>query len=122
MAADRYAARRQKLIHNLKAKGADALLVTNFTNVTYLTGFTGDDSYLLVGKDKTLLISDGRYTTQISQECPELEVYIRTQKQTIYTATVGVLTSAKIPKLGFESSNVTVAELEKLQGELKSQE
>ena len=25
---------------------ADALLVTNFKNVTYLTGFTGDDSYL----------------------------------------------------------------------------
>ena len=30
-----------------KRTGADALLITNFTNVTYLTGFTGDDSYLL---------------------------------------------------------------------------
>ena len=39
--------RSQKLRRQLKQEGLDALLVTNFKNVTYLTGFTGDDSYLL---------------------------------------------------------------------------
>ncbi len=47
----RHAERRDKLRRLLKKTGADALLVTNFTNVTYLTGFTGDDSYLLVRRD-----------------------------------------------------------------------
>ena len=54
------------------ATGADALLVTNFKNVTYLTGFTGDDSYLLVTLDGETLITDPRYTTQLEQECPGL--------------------------------------------------
>ena len=44
----RIAARRDKLRKSFRQAGVDALLVTNFTNVTYLTGFTGDDSYLLV--------------------------------------------------------------------------
>jgi len=42
-------------------QGADALLVTNFFNVTYLTGFTGDDSYLLVTRDAEMVLSDRRY-------------------------------------------------------------
>ena len=49
--SDRHQARRDKLRRKLKKAGADALLVTNFTNVTYLTGFTGDDSFLLVRPD-----------------------------------------------------------------------
>jgi len=122
MGADRFAVRRQKLVHHLKSTGADALLVTNFTNVTYLTGFTGDDSFLLVGKDKSILISDGRYTTQIGQECPDLEVFIRTQKQTILTATPEVLKAAKVRKIGFESTSITVAELDKIKDGMKGQE
>ena len=58
-------------------EGLDALLVTNFKNVTYLTGFTGDDSYLLVLPRGEVLISDQRYTTQLEEECPALELAIR---------------------------------------------
>lgn len=122
MAADRYAARRQKLIHGLKSSGADALLATNFTNVTYLTGFTGDDSYLYVGKDAAVLISDGRYTTQIELECPGLEVVIRSQKVLVLAAAVHVIQKAKPRKLGFESTNLTVVDYDKLKSELKSVE
>ena len=52
------ASRRDKLRKLLKKTGVDALLVTNFTNVTYLTGFTGDDSYLLVRRDGEIVLSD----------------------------------------------------------------
>ena len=70
----RYAARRDRLRRNFRKAGVDALLVTNFTNVTYLTGFTGDDSYLLLhrrqGESSSAI---PRYTTQLEQECPGLE-------------------------------------------------
>ena len=46
-----FVARRKKLRNFIRKAEADALLVTNFKNVTYLTGFTGDDSYLLVTLD-----------------------------------------------------------------------
>ena len=49
---ERYQLRRDRLRKLLRKAGVDRLLVTNFTNVTYLTGFTGDDSYLLVSPDR----------------------------------------------------------------------
>ena len=54
----RYAARRDKLRRAFRKAGVDALLVTNFTNVTYLTGFSGDDSYLLLLGSEELIVSD----------------------------------------------------------------
>ena len=53
---DRHQARRDKLRKAVKKVGVDTLLVTDFTNVTYLTGFTGDDSYLLLRSDGELLL------------------------------------------------------------------
>jgi Xaa-Pro aminopeptidase len=72
-----FANRRKKLRAYIEDAKADALLVTNFKNVTYLTGFTGDDSYLLVMLDGEKLITDPRYTTQLEEECPglALEIY-----------------------------------------------
>ena len=55
---NRFAARRDRLIATLREKQLDAFLVTNFTNVTYLTGFSGDDSWLLVSDGQVRMISD----------------------------------------------------------------
>lgn len=113
MPRDRFAERRQKLIAALKPTEVEALLVTNFTNVSYLTGFSGDSSYLLIGRRHTILISDGRYEIQIADECPGLEVYIRPPSEKIENAAGKVLTSSKLKKVGIESDSVTVAQLEK---------
>ena len=69
----RFRERRDKLRRRVLRAGADALLVTEPTNVTYLTGFTGDDSYLLISKTAEIAISDGRYLTQLEEECPGLD-------------------------------------------------
>jgi Xaa-Pro aminopeptidase len=53
-----FQARRDRLRKAFPTVGIDALLVTDFTNVTYLTGFTGDDSYLLVRRDGETVLSD----------------------------------------------------------------
>ncbi|WP_339910737.1 Xaa-Pro peptidase family protein [Symmachiella dynata] len=122
MATDRFVKRRNGVLRKLKAVGADALLVTNFTNVTYLTGFSGDDSFLLVSRDATVLISDGRYETQIADECPGLDVHIRPQKIGIVAAAAKIAARAKIANLGFESNSTTVDESEGLRTALKSAE
>ena len=48
--------------------GCDGLLVTNLTNIRYLTGFTGSAGLLLVLSDDALLVSDGRYRDQAAAE------------------------------------------------------
>jgi Xaa-Pro aminopeptidase len=100
--------RRQKLRRQLKQEGLDALLVTNFINVTYLTGFTGDDSYLLVTPSRDILISDQRYTTQLEEECPGLELAIRGPGTKMLEFTTKVLEQAKVARLGIEGDSMTV--------------
>ena len=67
---DRYHNRLNNLRKSLKKAKVDAILVTNFTNVTYLTGFAGGDSYLLVTRDSEILLSDSRFTTELQEDCP----------------------------------------------------
>ena len=61
MPQDRFAARRQRLLRQLKTAAVDALLCTSPYNVRYLTGFTGEDSILVVGSSLSVLVSDSRY-------------------------------------------------------------
>jgi Xaa-Pro aminopeptidase len=111
---DCHIARRDRLRTALVHTGAEALLVTDFTNVTYLTGFSGDDSYLLVHRDGDLLLSDPRYTTQLGEECPGLELHIRRPGMTMLQATVKVLRSARIRRLAIEGDSMTVCARERI--------
>src|SRR5579871_3333148 len=122
MSLDRLSTRREKLINSLKRHPVEALLVSNETNVSYLTGFTGDSSFLLIGPGICTLISDGRYTTQIASECPWAEVYIRPTTETIIEAAVKVVKKAKLRKLGVEGDHLSVASFEKLKAGVKALE
>ncbi|MEN6452452.1 MAG: Xaa-Pro peptidase family protein [Thermoguttaceae bacterium] len=103
-----FQARRDRLRKAIKAAQLDALLVTDFTNVTYLTGFTGDDSYLLVRQDGELMLSDPRYTVQLGEECPGLDLSIRPPGATMLQGIVRALRSAKVGRLGVEADSMTV--------------
>ena len=122
MGKDRFAARRDRLHRKLSAAGVDALLVSSAVNVRYLTGFTGEDSFLLTGPRATVLISDGRFATQIAEECPDLDVHIRGLRQTILDATGRVVRRAGLKKLAFESDATSYAQWEKLSEIVKSVE
>src|SRR5690606_5518540 len=100
--------RLSKLRRQIKQEGFDSLLVTNFKNVTYLTGFTGDDSYLLVTPKTEILLSDPRYTTQLEEECPGLTLEIREPGTSILESVAKTAKKAKVKALGFEASSMTV--------------
>jgi len=120
--SDRHLSRRQKLLHKLKNQPARTLLVSDETNVSYLTGFSGDSSFLLLGEGICTLVSDGRYTTQIAGECPDLDVYIRPQAETIIAAAAKVIEKAKLRKIGIESEHLSVSDFESLKAAVKSLE
>jgi len=109
-----FSLRREKLRKLLKKTGAEALLVTSVPNVTYLTGFTGDSSYLLLTQDNQVLISDGRYPTQIEEECPGLEMDIRRAGVLIHHQVTKVLRATGVSSLAIEAESMTVATREQL--------
>jgi Xaa-Pro aminopeptidase len=105
---DRTAARRDRLRRHLRKAGVDSLLVTSYVNVTYLTGFTGDDSYLLITPKHQVLLTDPRYTTQLAEECPGLDLHVRQPGVTMLEAIEQTVKASKVSRLGIESDSMTV--------------
>ena len=92
-----------------------ALLITNVTNVAYLTGFTGGDSYLLLHSGGEVLLSDTRYELQISEECPGLEAQIRaTAASLLEMAAKNIAKVGGNKCLGVESSSLTLKQRDSL--------
>jgi Xaa-Pro aminopeptidase len=122
MSANRPHERRRSLLQRLKNQPAKTLLISDETNVSYLTGFTGDSSLLVIGPEICTLISDGRYTTQIGAECPGLDVYIRPQNEKIIAAGSKVIKKAKLAKIAFEGDHLSVSAFEKIKELVKGLE
>jgi len=119
---DRFQLRRTRLRKLLRAAEAKALLVTSFTNVTYLTGFSGDDSYLLVMPEGEVILTDPRYTTQLEEECPGVELAVRPPGGTMLNTIRDVVKKAKIAELGIESQSMTVGLRDQIAGVLEKVE
>lgn len=109
MSGPDFQTRRNKLIRSLKSAGVDALLVSGESNVRYLTGFTGDSSWLYISRAATVLISDSRYSTQIGDECPGLDSEIRGVGKSMSDATAKVVKAAGASRLGIEADYLTIA-------------
>ena len=112
--------RRQKLVRHLKQNGVSSFLISHSPNVTYLTGFTGDSTYLWVHQGKFLLLSDPRYEEQIQNECPGLECFIRTPDTTLLEATAAQVAKAKCHELWVESHYMALFGYEILKSKLPS--
>src|SRR5437868_9517391 len=101
--------RRDSLRRLLREKSLAALLITDELNVTYLTGFTGDSSYLVLAESRELLITDGRYTQQLAEECPDLPLEIRQPGSALPNFAADCLATLAFPSLGIEADHVTVS-------------
>ncbi|MGC8628119.1 MAG: M24 family metallopeptidase [Acidimicrobiales bacterium] len=54
--------------------GCEALIISNPTNVRYLSSFSGSSAMLLLLSDAAVLVTDGRYATQAPQELADAGV------------------------------------------------
>ena len=104
--------RLNKLINVLTEKGIDGFMITSVPNITYLTGFSGDASRLIISRGRVVLITDGRYSEQARKECfPEIEVVQWLQNKRYGTETYReMIRISGIQSLGFESQHTTYSE------------
>jgi Xaa-Pro aminopeptidase len=108
------AQRRRRLMGALADQGPDSLLVSNPVNVTYLSGFSGDSSALLLSRDRAILVSDARYTEQIAEECPGLDAVIRPPVKTLLNAVAETIDKLDVRSVEFDTAHLTVAEFQTL--------
>ena len=101
---------------------AAALLVTKQVNVRWLTGFTGSAGMVLVGYDRILLVTDGRYEAQAADQLAaagladvvDVVIGLTVAEQT--TTLVGAV--AGMGALALEAHDVSWAEQRRLAGVL----
>jgi Xaa-Pro aminopeptidase len=103
-----YGARQERVRLSLEAKKIDALLVTNLTNVAYLTGFTGSNGQLVLSAADSVFFTDGRYAARASTMVEGAEIRIYENKLTDLLG--DHLAAIDVSRLGIEATTMTVAE------------
>jgi Xaa-Pro aminopeptidase len=68
--------RMQRLQDAFETVGIDALLVTDLTNVSYLSGFSGSNAQLLVTRSQAHLLTDPRYDQRARSLVADCEIHI----------------------------------------------
>jgi len=91
--------RRQKLA---------GLLVTDPFNVRYVTGFTGDDSIVLLSPRGGVFITDSRYTEQAARELRGSGIALVRRRRDIITEAAAQAKKLRLDLLGFEPKSLTV--------------
>ena len=103
-----------RLKKHLAEKDLSACLITSSANIGYLTGFYGfspfeREAYLLVTKTEQFLLTDARYTgaTEQLKDFVTLEL---TREMRIVDHLNQLLANHNLIKIGFEDTDITVAE------------
>jgi len=93
---------------NLKAQKIEALLISEPSNVVYLTGFHSSNSYVLMAGEKTYLLTDQRYEIAAKKITKELKISTLIFKSGFIKDLEKVLKKNGIKKLHYEAKNLTV--------------
>jgi len=95
---------------HLGGAGYDRLLLTSRDNIRWLTGFTGSNGWVLVARDELVLITDGRYGEQATEQMQVAgvpgRVLIGATRQLM---TEHLAREAGRTRLGFEGAHISYA-------------
>ncbi len=110
--------RLRALQERLHSQDCPALLVTNPTDIRFLTGFIGDDSWAVIPAraGQVYILSDFRFQEQIPQQAPHVSPLIR--KGPIEDELVKLFKRLKLSRIGLQAEYVTLGQRKRLVGAL----
>lgn len=100
--------------------GIDALLVTNLTNVRYLTGFSGTNGQVLLTPGGATFLTDPRYHARARSLIDAADIVIYANRLTEVLPQQLARTGAK--RLGVEAGTMTLAQRDDLDARLEDTE
>lgn len=91
---------------------AEALLVSDLSNIRWLTGFTGSNGWVVVAPDELVLVTDGRYGEQAAAQMAAAGVEARVLVGATGAAINDLLVDAtrSLRTLAFEANHVSFAQ------------
>ncbi len=100
--------RLRELFRSFPSAGIDALLVSSWPNVTYLSGFTNTESWILVSPKGLYFITDSRYSEQAAKEAKGFTVVLRDTRG-VTQIVADLAKKMRVRTVGFEAAIVTHA-------------
>ncbi len=117
------AGRLDRLRAALDERGLDAILITDPINRRYLSGFTGSNGILLIGRETAQIATDFRYWEQARQQAAELALFESERDLGSWFGRFVAPFGRR--KIGFEAAHVTVdllRQFRELIGELSAEQ
>lgn len=112
----------ERIREYLGKNGIDGFFISRPVNVKYVSGYTGEDSYLFLTADRKYFITDPRYTEQVSYECPDYTIVEwRKQYGSVPGAVAGLAGQDGLKRVGFEEDHLTVDFYRSLEKEMKAE-
>ena len=90
----------------LERTGADLLIVSNLSNIRYISGFTGSEALLVLSPEAGWFLTDSRYTSQAGSEVSGAQV-VECSNRMESLATI--LKGSGSRKIAFEANYTSVA-------------
>ena len=106
MSAHAYTRRQEKLLETVARQGLEGLLVTNLTNIHYLSGFTGSAATCLLLPKENHFFTDGRYQDQSRQEVQGFTIHVDSAPHVEQAKKLGIV--PREAKIGVEGDFVSV--------------
>lgn len=115
--------RQEKLLKIMDDKNIESLFINNERNVRYLSGYTGEDSYILISKKGLWFITDYRYSEQAQKECEGFNVIERNRQTTSLGQCINnLLSDNNIKSIGFERDHINYGMIEDIKKYLEVNE
>ena len=100
--------RIRKIEDIINGAGADAFVVVNHERsgqpgTQYLSGFSGSESIILITKEGKFIFTDGRYYSQVKEECPSFEL-VPIDTSSHFDQFVDICRKLQLEKIGFDST------------------
>lgn len=101
--------RVDRLRDRLSGVDAEALLISDLTNIRWLTGFTGSNGWVVLSPDQLTLVTDGRYGQQAASQMSAAGISGEVLVGTTGAATQAHLVGAtqQFRTTGFEAAHVS---------------
>ena len=108
-----------KLREELTKQELDAILISSFSNIVYLTNYSGfsreeREAYLFITNTKQYILTDGRYTQAVKMLVPDFKLIEISPRLSFEKAIEQLIKTHRIKRMGFEGSNLTFLEHKKL--------
>ena len=112
--------RVEAVAKELSMRRLDAFFVTNETNVSYLSGFEGHDSMLLITQSARFFITDSRYAEEAKAAVNEFGIEV--VRSSTYETLEELKSENNLKRIGFESMDLPYEAAARLKAKTKGVE